>query len=95
MATTSQQVDFLLSGYRHPTTDAPLSGGKVKTFLDGTSTLSSVWTDKDKGALADNPFTLDSAGQAEVYGDNLYKFEIYDSNDALLDQIEIKQDMIE
>ena len=79
-ADTAKQVDFLLSGYRHPTTDQPLAGGYVKTYIDGTSTLSSLWTDKDKGASADNPFALDSQGLAEVYGDGLYKFEIYDGD---------------
>lgn len=85
--TTAKQIDFLLAGYRHPVSDAVLSGGKVKTFLTGTSTLSSLWTDQAKGATATNPFTLDSSGKAEVYGDNLYKFEIYDSDDVLLETI--------
>jgi hypothetical protein len=86
-ATTARQIDFLLAGYRHPTSDAVLSGGKVKTYLTGTSTLSSLWTDRAKGGTATNPVVLDSAGKAEVYGDNIYKFEIYDSNDVLLETI--------
>ena len=86
-ATTAKQIDFLLAGYRHPTSDAVLSGGKVKTFLTGTSTLSSLWTDQAKGGTATNPVILDSSDKAEVYGDNLYKFEIYDSNDVLLETI--------
>lgn len=86
-ADTAKQIDFLLAGYRHPTSDEVLSGGKVKTFLTGTSTLSSLWTDQAKGGTATNPVVLDSSGKAEVYGDNLYKFEIYDSNDILLETI--------
>jgi hypothetical protein len=84
---TAQQIDFLLAGYRHPATDIELSGGKVKTYLDGTSTLSSLWTDSAKSGSADNPIILDSAGKAEVYGDNVYKFEIYDSDDVLIETI--------
>lgn len=85
--TTALQIDFLLAGYRHPTTDEFLSGGKVKTFLDGTSTLSALWTDKDKSGAATNPVILDSSGKAEVYGDNIYKFEIYDSDDVLIETL--------
>jgi hypothetical protein len=86
-ATTAQQVEFLLAGYRHPTTDVVLAGGKVKTYLNGTSTLSNLWTDRDKGGSATNPIILDSAGKAEVYGDNIYKFEIYDSDDVLIETL--------
>lgn len=86
-ASTAKQIDFLLAGYRHPTSDEVLSGGKIKTFLTGTSTLSSLWTDQAKGGDASNPVILDSSGKAEVYGDALYKFEIYDSNDVLLETV--------
>lgn len=86
-ADTALQVDFLLSGYRHPTTDEALSGGKVLTFLDGTSTLSVLFTDKDQGGTATNPVILDSSGKAEVFGDNIYKFEIYDSGDVLIETL--------
>ena len=86
-AGTALQVDFLLSGYQDPTSERLLAGGKVYTYLDGTSTLSNLWTDKDKGAEATNPIILDAAGKAEVYGDNIYKFEIYDSTDVLIETI--------
>jgi len=86
-AEDAKQIDFLLSGYRNPTTDEVLSGGKVYTYLDGTSTLSALWTDKDKGVTAANPVILDSTGRAEVYGDNIYKFVIYDSDDVLIETI--------
>ena len=87
MATTAKQIDFLITGYTHPTTGALLNGGKVKTYLDGTSTLSSLWTARDKSGVAANPVILDSAGRAEVYGDNTYKFEVYDSADVLLETL--------
>jgi len=81
------QVDFLLAGYRHPTTDVVLSGGKVETYLAGTATLSSLWTDKEKIGTATNPIILDSTGKAEVFGDNIYDFKIYDSGDVLIETI--------
>jgi hypothetical protein len=86
-ADSALQIDFLLAGYRHPTSDAVLSGGKVYTYLDGTSTLSALWTDKDKGGAAANPVILDSSGKAEVFGDNIYKFLIYDSDDVLIETL--------
>lgn len=85
--TTAKQVDFLLAGYRHPTTNRPLAGGKVETFLDGTSTLSALWTDANKGGVATNPVVLDSSGKAEVYGDNIYKFRIYDWLGIFIEEI--------
>ncbi len=87
MAIIAKQVDFLLNGYKDPTTGALLNGGKVKTYLDGTTTLSSVWTDRGKTSDATNPIILDSAGRAEVYADGVYKFEIYDASDNLLETI--------
>ncbi len=87
MGTLAKQVDFLLTGYRHPTTDLPLSGGKVHTYLNGTSTQSSLWTGRDKAATTTNPIILDSAGRAEVYGDDIYKFVITDADDAAIETI--------
>lgn len=86
-ADSAKQVDFLLSGYDDPTSHRPLSGGMVWTYLDGTSTLAPVWTDKDKGGVATNPVELDSAGKAEIYGDGIYKFRIYDSGGSFIQEI--------
>ena len=41
---SAKQIDFLLAGYHHPTTDAVLSGGKVYTYLDGTPELRQIRT---------------------------------------------------
>jgi hypothetical protein len=87
MADIALQVDFILAGYRDPTSDEELAGGKIYTYLDGTSTLSSLWTDKDKGGVSTNPVVLDSSGKAEIYGDNIYKMEIFDSNDILIETL--------
>jgi len=87
MSAAAKQVDFLLAGYRHPDTGYPLAGGKVYTYLNGTSTLSNLWTAQDKSSDAANPIILDAQGRAEVYGDNSYKFEIYDASDVLVETI--------
>lgn len=86
-AETYLQIDFLLSGLRDPTTDNPLSYGKVKTFLDGTSTLANLKTDRNGSGSADNPFTLGADGTFEAYGNQVYKFEIYDSDNNLIDTL--------
>ncbi len=75
-ADTALQVDFLLAGYRHPTSGAVLSGGTVYSYLDGTSTLSALWTYKDKGGAATNPVILDYSGHADVFGGHIYIFLI-------------------
>jgi hypothetical protein len=80
MADVAKQVDFLLAGYRDPNDDTPLSEGKVYTYQDKTETLSNLWIDRDKTGFADNPIELDADGKAEVYGDGVYTFKIYDKD---------------
>lgn len=88
MAAKAQIIDFLLNGYRHPTDDDFLAGGKVYTYDAGTLNAADTWTDRNKGATATNPIVLDSAGRAEVYGDNIYKFRIYDAADVFVEEID-------
>lgn len=87
MADIYLQIDFLLSGLRYPDTDIPLSGGKVYTYLDGTSTLSNLKVDQAGAGAAANPVILGTDGTAEVYGDQIYKFMVYDSDDNLIDTL--------
>jgi hypothetical protein len=87
MGTLAKQVDFLLNGYRDPTTDVILGGGKVTTKLAGTSTESALWTDREKTSQATNPIILGSDGTAEVYGDGVYDFVITESDDTPVDTI--------
>ena len=87
MATFAKQVDFLLNGYRDPTTDVILAGGKVTTKLAGTSTESALWNDREKVGQATNPIILGSDGTAEVFGDNIYDFVITDSLDNPVDTL--------
>jgi hypothetical protein len=52
----------------------PLSGGLVYTYLAGTDTAKTTYTDRDAGTPNDNPVELDSRGEADIYGTGAYKF---------------------
>lgn len=59
---------------------APLAGGKVCTYLAGTSTPSATYTDSGGGTPNSNPVTLDSAGRASIYfAAHAYKVTLQDS----------------
>lgn len=73
-AVKAQSIQFLLSQVRN--TSGPLSGGKVYFYAAGTSTLKTVWLDRSKTTAAANPYTLDSNGTAQLYGDGVYKIII-------------------
>jgi len=75
----AKQIDFLLSGIRDTTTDAPLANGRVFTYLSGSTTLTNLWLNRDKTEYATNPIILDAAGRAEVYGDGIYDFQIWNT----------------
>ena len=73
----AKQVDFLLTGLRHPLTDEPLAGGAVWTYEAGTSTPVSLYLDRDTTeGTHTNPIILDSFGRAEAFGDGVYKFVV-------------------
>ena len=67
----AQQVEFLLSQVRNTT--GALAGGTVTFYAAGTTTLKTVWSDRDKATPAANPYTLDANGTAQLYADGLYK----------------------
>ena len=73
-ATSAQSITFLLSQVRQ--VSGPLSGGKVYAYAAGTTTPKTIWTDRGKTTPAANPYTLDSNGTAQLYGDGLYRFVI-------------------
>lgn len=52
----------------------PLSGGKLYTYISGTTTAKSTYTDATLSTANANPVVLDSRGEAEVYGEGRYKF---------------------
>lgn len=92
-ANNAQQVDFLLSGSLKA--DGTVnSGGKVYTCDAGTvcgpstSDPKTTWTDAPKVTPSANPVILDSLGKATVYADGNYKFQIYDSDDTLVETLD-------
>ncbi|MBU8921258.1 MAG: hypothetical protein KOO63_05515 [Bacteroidales bacterium] len=67
---------------------APLSGGKVRTYEAGTSTPKVTWQDGGMSSANANPVILNSYGMAAIFGEGLYKIELYDSDDNLIDTID-------
>ncbi len=61
----------------------PLAGGKVATYLSGTSTPAVTYSDS-VGTPNTNPIILDAAGRTQaIYLDALsYKFVLYDADDV-------------
>lgn len=80
-------IDALWSGLRD-FNNQPLSGGKVYTYLAGTSVPKATFLTPDKSQIAPNPIILDAYGKAVVYAEGLYKFVIKNSNDATIGTID-------
>jgi len=61
----------------------PLAGGKIYTYLAGTTTLAATYVDNTQGTINANPIILDSSGRPpqEVWlqGGLTYKFVVTDS----------------
>lgn len=61
----------------------PLSGGKVYTYVAGTTTPQATYTDYTGATPNANPVILDSRGEANIWlGGALYKFRLTDANDV-------------
>lgn len=61
-------------------TGAPLAGGKLFTYLAGTTTPQATYTDPTASVANTNPIILDSLGRAQVWiGPNSYKFVLQDA----------------
>jgi hypothetical protein len=69
----------------------PLAGGKVYSYLSGTSTPHALFADADLTTPLENPVILDSSGEAEFYyNGSLYKLLLTDKDDVeqwLLDPV--------
>jgi hypothetical protein len=65
---------------------APLVGGKIYTYLAGTSTPATTYTDYSAGTANTNPIILDSYGQANIWllSTVSYKFVVKTATDVLL-----------
>jgi len=63
----------------------PLVGGKLYTYIAGTTTLQTTYTDSTATASNTNPIILDSRGEANVWlGGAIYKFILKDASDVLI-----------
>jgi hypothetical protein len=63
----------------------PLVGGKLYTYIAGTTTLQTTYTDSTAATANTNPIILDSRGEANVWlGGAIYKFVLKDASDALI-----------
>ena len=63
----------------------PLSGGKLYTYVAGTTTPSATYTTSAGNIANANPVILDSAGRASVWlATGTYKFVLKDSTDTLV-----------
>ena len=61
----------------------PLSGGKVYTYVAGTTTPQATFTDYTGATPNTNPVILNSRGEANIWlGSALYKFRLTDVNDV-------------
>jgi microcystin-dependent protein len=62
---------------------APLVGGKLYTYVAGTTTPQATYTDSTGATPNSNPVILDSRGEANIWlGEATYKFKLTDSNDV-------------
>jgi hypothetical protein len=72
---------------------APLAGGKIGTYLAGTTTPTPVYTDAGLTTQHTNPVVLNAAGRLPAGGAMFlatlsYKFTLSDANDVLIDTID-------
>lgn len=64
----------------------PLVGGKIYTYLSGTSTPTPVYQDADLNTPFSNPIIIPADGRVTIYQDTTtIKAVVYDSNDVLQD----------
>jgi len=63
----------------------PLVGGMLYTYIAGTTTPQTTYTDSSATVANTNPIVLDSRGEADLWlGGALYKFILKDADNALI-----------
>jgi len=65
-------------------TNVPLSGGKLYSYIVGTTTPKALFTDANITIPAANPVILDSNGEATLYGNGAYDLKLTSSTDVLI-----------
>lgn len=67
----------------------PLSGGKVYSYVAGTTTPAATNTDYSGSTPNSNPVILDASGRAQIWiGAGSYKFVIKDADDVTIDTLD-------
>jgi hypothetical protein len=64
-------------------TNTPLSGGLVQFYLTGTTTPAPVYAEIACTTPLSNPVVLDTNGEAEIYGNQVYDILVYSSSSVL------------
>lgn len=72
MATTNLPPFFALQFL--DTDGTPLNGGKLYTYVSGTTTPQTTYTDQAGGSANTNPITLDSAGRCTMWLDQTLEY---------------------
>ena len=74
----------LYAQYENATATAPLVGGKLFSYIAGTSTKQATYTDSTGNVANANPIILDSTGHADIWLDitKTYKFVLSPANDT-------------
>jgi len=62
----------------------PLIGGKVYTYIAGTSTPAPTWADAGQTAFNTNPVILDTRGEASIFWNGIYKVVLRDADDVVI-----------
>ena len=62
----------------------PYAGGTIDTYVPGTTTLKSTWSEDTGTTLNTNPIVLDSAGRCIIYGDGAYRLILKDADGTLI-----------
>jgi len=60
----------------------PLAGGKVYTYIPGTSTPKATFADPNGASANPNPVVLDAKGEATIWLQGFYKIVLTDSNNV-------------
>jgi len=70
-----------------------LVGGKLFTYIEGTSTPKATYTSFTLGASNTNPVILDARGEADVWLDGAYKLVLKDSTDVTIWTVDSIRDL--
>lgn len=64
----------------------PLVGGKLYTYLTGTTTPTTTWQDQGQTVVNINPIILDARGECRLWLDPAisYRLALYDASDSLI-----------